>query len=126
MRGTKTLKAPNKAKSSRFPQSIKDHQSLLSKDHPILDKPEINQKSNTIVISDEIILIDINLIEPDPDQPRKWFDLETLTNLQNSIESSAFIKHLEKSATIKLIDSQKIEFKSRLTTIQDLFKQILS
>jgi hypothetical protein len=40
--------------------------------------------------------------------------------------SSVFIKHLEKSVKIKLSDSEKEEFKSRLTTIQDLFNQILS
>jgi ParB/RepB/Spo0J family partition protein len=43
---------------------------------------------SSINISNQIMLIDIAMIEPDSDQPRKIFDSETLINLQNSIEQT--------------------------------------
>jgi ParB family chromosome partitioning protein len=47
-----------------------------------------NSSSSSINISNEIKLIDIGMIEPDNDQPRKIFDPETLINLQNSIRQT--------------------------------------
>jgi ParB family chromosome partitioning protein len=70
-------------------------------------------KSNTIDISDEIIPIDINLIEPDPDQPRKLFNPETLTNLKNSIENASlqnpiFVRQNEqKSGFYLIVDGER-------------------
>ncbi|MDR1166498.1 MAG: ParB/RepB/Spo0J family partition protein [Deltaproteobacteria bacterium] len=61
------------------------------------DKPSVNSLEGaaliphlaSTVISNEILLIDIAKIDPDPNQPRKFFDDETLENLKASIKSSS-------------------------------------
>ncbi|MDR1051439.1 MAG: ParB N-terminal domain-containing protein [Deltaproteobacteria bacterium] len=49
------------------------------------------QNSGRITVSDEVLTMDINLIEPDPKQPRKQFDPDTLANLKNSISTNSLL-----------------------------------
>ncbi|MDR1013057.1 MAG: ParB/RepB/Spo0J family partition protein, partial [Lactobacillales bacterium] len=44
-----------------------------------------------ITVSDEVLTMDINLIEPDPKQPRKLFDPDSLVNLKNSISTNSLL-----------------------------------
>jgi ParB family chromosome partitioning protein len=43
-------------------------------------------------ISDNILFIDIDRIEPDPNQPRKFFDRDSLNSLKDSIDSSSLLE----------------------------------
>lgn len=54
---------------------------------------DMDTVSKTALWKDDVInWIDINLIEPDPDQPRKYFDSASLELLKNSIESTTLIE----------------------------------
>jgi ParB family chromosome partitioning protein len=52
-------------------------------------KDELNL--GRITVLDEVLTMDINLIEPDPKQPRKLFDPDTLINLKNSISTNSLL-----------------------------------
>jgi ParB family chromosome partitioning protein len=52
-------------------------------------KDELN--SGRLTVSDEVLTMDINLVEPDPKQPRKQFDPDTLANLKNSISTNSLL-----------------------------------
>jgi ParB family chromosome partitioning protein len=80
---TKTVKISDSSSNNSI-----DQQSSSANDSLAIDKFETQSNPNIISISDTIISIDINCIEPDPEQPRKIFDSETLTNLQNSIQKT--------------------------------------
>ncbi|MDR0620365.1 MAG: ParB/RepB/Spo0J family partition protein [Deltaproteobacteria bacterium] len=69
--------------------SDKDIPSSLSEETSSLGNPLIVSNPNEIKISDEIVSIDINKIEPDPGQPRKLFDPETLKDLAYSIDKNS-------------------------------------
>ncbi|MDR1297431.1 MAG: ParB/RepB/Spo0J family partition protein [Deltaproteobacteria bacterium] len=49
------------------------------------------QNLGRITVSDEVLTMDINLIEPDPKQPRKLFDPDTFINLKNSISTNSLL-----------------------------------
>jgi ParB/RepB/Spo0J family partition protein len=69
--------------------------------------------SEEIQISDEITLIDINKIVPDQEQPRKFFDTESLNNLKGSIESTSLHnpilvrENFQKPGNYIIIDGQR-------------------
>jgi ParB family chromosome partitioning protein len=49
------------------------------------------QHLGRITVSDEVLTMDINLIEPDPKQPIKLFDPDTLIDLKNSISTNSLL-----------------------------------
>jgi hypothetical protein len=63
--------------SEKTANNMENHSSL-SEEASSIDNLEADTNPNKIQISDEILSIDIDLIKPDPDQPRKLFDSEIL------------------------------------------------
>jgi ParB/RepB/Spo0J family partition protein len=64
-------------------------------------------------VSDNILLIDILKIEPDPNQPRKFFDQDSLNSLKDSINSSSLLepimvrKNEEKTDFYFIVDGER-------------------
>ncbi|MDR1164280.1 MAG: ParB/RepB/Spo0J family partition protein [Deltaproteobacteria bacterium] len=75
-----------------------------SKQEPISDK---------IIVSDAVLAIPIALIQPDPRQPRKIFDSETLNNLKNSIGANSLLDPIlvreneEKNGFYIIVDGER-------------------
>ncbi|MDR0615025.1 MAG: ParB/RepB/Spo0J family partition protein [Lactobacillales bacterium] len=82
----------NKSSKSTESHAKEDDESqTVSNESSSPVEPSINTNSdpNTISISDTITSIDINKIEPDPEQPRKLFAASTLSNLRESINKTS-------------------------------------
>jgi ParB family chromosome partitioning protein len=66
-----------------------------------------------VKVPSEIIFIDIDKIEPDPNQPRKYFDQDSLNSLKDSIASSSLFepimvrKNIEKAEFYFIVDGER-------------------
>jgi ParB family chromosome partitioning protein len=88
---SKTSKKISSNKKTKANAAIKPQQIPLSNDITTtdLDTNESINLHGKISIEDQITLVKINMIQPDPNQPRKYFDTESLSNLKSSIESES-------------------------------------
>ncbi len=71
------------AKLKPITSKVKDPTALKEGGHPVKD---------IVGHEDRLLKIDINLIQPDPDQPRKSFDPKALAELSESIKSKGVIQ----------------------------------
>jgi hypothetical protein len=93
----------------------KSEQDLIVEEIPFggLDVANSVMALFNVKVSSEIILIDIDKIEPDPNQPRKYFDQDSLNSLKDSIASSSLFepimirKNIEKTEFYFIVDGER-------------------
>jgi ParB/RepB/Spo0J family partition protein len=102
-------------KVSAKPSKEKLEKNLISAESPS-DGSDVASPLTTLFkanVSDNILFIDILKIEPDPNQPRKFFDQDSLDSLKDSIDSSSLLepimvrKNEEKTGFYFIVDGER-------------------